>query len=165
MSDSSFNKYFILAKKNRLLSPEVILSLIYLLVLLRFYIINYYVPDFRGYASWPISNLETYNGYSSLFIQICGFISLAPRFMTVLCLVMLSCSLFFIARGSYYFLYNQGHIKYYLSLIAIYSAGIWYYFYGKTFYDFPFAAISFGILFLIVSKIYVKISQGRLSEN
>lgn len=58
------------------------------LCLLRFYIIDYYVPDFRLYSHWPLYDYTSRDGYSSLWIQICGLITMAPRQMTVLCLLI-----------------------------------------------------------------------------
>ncbi len=130
-----------------------VLPLIYFIFSIRYYLIEYYVYDFSLYASWPTMNYMAKDGYSSLWIWICSFVSWMPRQMTLLCLCLLTLTLLHFSLLIYQ-LFEEKGFRFYLCLAILYSCSIWYYYYGKIFQDFPFTAYSYSICILILNKMF-----------
>ena len=138
--------------KNWEISVNSFLAVLYFARMLRFYLTDYYVPDFSLYHSFALQHLKAKDGFSSLFILLSALLGSYPKQMTVLCLVLLALSLFNI--GFFAVKIMEGDKwKTTLALLLLYSSGIWYYFYGKTFYDFPFSAFTYSLCLLCVVKI------------
>ena len=70
-----------------------ILGLIYFIFLLRYYLINYYVPDFRLYFSMAFDGAKAKDGFSSLFIWIAGLSATLPKQITLFTLILMSLSM------------------------------------------------------------------------
>lgn len=136
-----------------------VLGCLYFLLLLRFYLIEYYVPDFRAYSIWAKTGVLAHGGYSSLFIWFSAFLASMPKFMTVFSLLLLTLSIvntaFFIKS-----LFKEINLFYYICISLLYSCSVFYYFYGKIFYDFPFTAFSYSVSLLILKRLYEALENG-----
>ena len=135
---------------------------LYFLFLLRFYLIDYQVPDFRLYGSMAVANRKAADGFSSLFIA--AISRIAPKAITVLCLSLLSAGIFnllFFYLNAFY----KNFRRFIFVLLLTFSCGCWYYFYGKIFYDFPFSAFSYSLCLLQVGKIIAKNRNGESAEK
>ena len=88
------------------------LGLVYFVFLLRYYLINYYVPDFRLYFSMAFDGAKARDGFSSLFIWIAGLSATIPKQLTIFILILMSLSMiqfsFFIK-----FIFNKKNKHYY----------------------------------------------------
>ena len=137
------------------LSVSLMLCAGYFFAMLRFYLIEYHVPDFRLYGSMAVGNRKAADGFSSLFIWFAAISRIMPRTVAVACLFMLSASIFnflaFYIRSFYTSLR-----RFFLVLCMMFSCGIWYYFYGKIFYDFPFSVFTYSLCLVQIAKIIEK---------
>lgn len=147
-------------KTNRQLIVPALLAVVYFFFMLRFYLIDYEVPDFRLYASFAQQGLPAKDGFSSAFIFMSGLSSFMPRFMTFLCLVMLALSLFFICLFCYRQLWTDTG-TYWLMILTIFLSGSWFYFYGKIFYDFPFSVFTFTVAMLAFSRFIDSVESNK----
>lgn len=125
----------------------------YFLFLFRFYNIEYYVPDFRGYNLMAARNHKAADGFSSLFIWMASLCSIMPKFMTFASLAMLCFSIFNILLF-YYDIFWENMQKFVLAIVICMSCGAWYYFYGKVFYDVPFSVFNYSLCLLAFAKLY-----------
>lgn len=125
-----------------------LISIIYFVILIKYYLIDYYVPDFRLYISFSNGNLPAKDGFSSMFLLITGLATLMPKFMHVLSLLLLSISIFLL--GIFYNNFAKKNILY--PIIFMISMGCWYYFYGKIYYDFPFAIFTYSLSLYFLGK-------------
>ena len=142
------------------LAVTAVFCLAYFFFMLRFYIIDYNVPDFRLYGSFAEQNFKAKDGFSSLFIWIAGISRIMPKFITISCLLLLTGSIFnFVLFYVRCFFVSLKRFSFVLALT--FSCGCWYYFYGKIFYDFPFSAFSFSLCLWQVSEIIVKNRNGK----
>jgi membrane protein len=130
-------------------------GLIYFILLLPYYLIDYYVPDFRLYFSMASDGAKARDGFSSLFIWFAGLATSIPKQLTVFCLILMSLSIiqisFFIK-----FLFKEKKYLYCISILTLYSSCCFYYFYGKIFYDFPFTVFTYSLCLLILKKLMIK---------
>jgi len=147
--------------KNRLDKEKIFLAAIaaiYFFALLKYYLIDYNVPDFRLYFSMALQGAKAKDGFSSLFIWIASFAASSPRALILCCLVLMSLSLvnisFFI-----YGLLKENKLLRWMSIFLLYSGGCFYYVYGKLFYDFPFTAFTFSLCLLTLLKIYTRLEK------
>lgn len=128
------------------------LAIIYFLILIRYYLIDYFVPDFRLYFNMALSGAKAKDGFSSLFIWFAAFAAQMPRQLTVFCLVLMTLAVLntslFIKK-----IFKKLNFYYYTSIIVLYSCCVFYYFYGKVFYDFPFTAFTYSLCLMILSKL------------
>lgn len=125
----------------------------YLFLLFRFYQIEYYAPDLRLYVSMAQQNNKAADGFSSLFIWLASLCSMMPEFMTYLCLAMLCFSIFGFLIFYYVVLWENIQ-KFILVTLICLSCGVWYYFYGKLFYDIPFSVFNYSLCLLAFMKLY-----------
>ena len=132
-----------------------ILGLIYFVLLLPYYLIDYYVPDFRLYFSMAFDGAKARDGFSSLFIWFAGLATSIPKQLTVFCLVLMSLSIIQISFFIKFFFKRRKYL-YYVSILTLYSSCCFYYFYGKIFYDFPFTAFTYSLCLLILKKLITK---------
>ena len=100
------------------------LGLVYFVFLLRYYLINYYVPDFRLYFSMAFDGAKARDGFSSLFIWIAGLSATIPKQLTIFILILMSLSMiqfsFFIK-----FIFNKKNKHYYwITILLLYSCCI-----------------------------------------
>ena len=137
-----------------------VLCLLYFLFLLRFYICDYFVPDEGLYFSFANQGRKAQDGFSSLFLLFSGFLSVMPRIWNVGCLVLLTLSLFSI--GYFYIsTFSNGLGGDLIVFATLFGSSIWYYFYGKLFYDFPFAAFSYSLAMLAFGKALQRYRDGK----
>ena len=137
------------ALKERLIENWVyiigVISLAYFIAISQFYTINYYVPDFYGYMAMITKTGKPLpvDAFSSLFVTISPLAYVFPFILTIMSLVFLTLSLFLFN----YVFYKFKKIDLFdniVFLVASFSSGCWYYFYGKIYYDFPYTALSFS---------------------
>lgn len=135
--------------------PEIwFLCLIYFLCLLPIYLFPYYVPDFFLYHRFGQWYLAAQDGFSSLFIQIAALPLFLAVPLHVLCLLCMTFSL-----GTFMYFGKKmvsGVLNQVLITAAIFSCGIWYYFYGKLFYDIPFSLLSMSLTLLLLLHYHEK---------
>ena len=142
------------------LCAAAVLCFLYFLFLFRFYLIEYYVPDFSLYGYMAASNRKSADGFSSLFIWVAGISRFMPNLVVFTCLFMLATSLFNIL--SFYircFYINVTRFVFYT--VALFSTGTWYYFYGKVFYDFPFSAFTYSLCLWQMGKVILRWRQQK----
>jgi len=141
------------ALKERLIENWVyiigVISLAYFIAISQFYTINYYVPDFYGYMAMITKTGKPLpvDAFSSLFVTISPLAYVFPFILTIMSLVFLTLSLFLFN----YVFYKFKKIDLFdniVFLVASFSSGCWYYFYGKIYYDFPYTALSFSLALL-----------------
>lgn len=134
---------------------EYLLIIIYFIFLLPFYMNNWVVPDFVVYTSWAQSGVMGVDGYSALFILISGFATIAPRLIRIICLFLLCFSIYSMIYF-YRVIVCQVINNFYKNIVlcVVFSNGIWYYFYGKVFYDYPFLIGNFGLCLMLIVKVY-----------
>lgn len=117
-----------------------ILSALYFLFLYRFYIDIYDVPDYFLYNKLGDT---TKDSFSSLFVRISKLNITYPFFFHITSLFALTFTLF--TLNFLFHLKSKSYIDSLLFLVLSFSSGIWYYFFGKTYYDFPFTAFTFSL--------------------
>lgn len=119
----------------------------YFAALYPFYAIDYFVPDHFLYYGFALAGLPAKDGFSSLFLVIAGMLGRAPVFLNLLVLVFLAMSLigFGIAAGRL----GLSKSAFALAVLLPVSTSCFYYFYGKTFYDFPFIAVVYAVALLL----------------
>ncbi len=124
-------------------------SLTYFIAMSQFYIVSYYVPDFYGYMAMIIKAEKPLpvDAFSSLFVTISPLAYAFPFVLTIMSLVFLTLSLF-LFNYVFYKLKKTDLFDYIVFLVASFSSGCWYYFYGKIYYDFPYTALSFSLALL-----------------
>lgn len=133
-------------RRDRFCTLAFSLSLLYVICLFPVYINDFYVPDMRLYSSFAAQGRAAKDGFSSLFVAIAGLINLWPSGLLICCLLSLAICMFLLAYF-YRKLFSKGNWQIDLSVVAmIYSCSIWYYLYGKLFYDFPLTAMNLSII-------------------
>ncbi len=131
-------------------TAAIIFSILYFIFLWPFYSARWYVPDFFLYHSFAQNGIIARDGFSSLFVLIA---SLPLKYALSLHIASLACMA--ISLGMFlYFSYCIVETKYHrlLAFGAILSCGIWYYFYGKQFYDLPFSMLCLSLLLYFILK-------------
>lgn len=116
-------------------------SCLYIALLLRFYLVRYDVPDYFLYHRFGREGLPAKDGFSSLFVLLATY---DTRYPLVYHLVPLFC------LGTALFALNFAFrplpwVERTLLLGFSVSSGIWYYFAGKVFYEFPFIALCLSL--------------------
>jgi hypothetical protein len=140
-----------------------ILTVFYFLFSLKYYIKEYEIPDFFMYSGfWASNGPFPKDGFSSLFCLVSAFAVKHTHFFEFISLLLLASSilvLLFLYRGRSVF----DRVLYAISIL---SFGIWWYFYGKVYYDFPFIAFNYSLL-LLFSQNYLKpfVHFRRLSRK
>lgn len=117
-----------------------------------FYSIDYFVPDFRLYNSMAAVNQKAADGFSSLFIWLASLGSIMPECMNFVSLLIMSLAIFNIMLFYFEILW-ENIFKFLLALVLCISCGVWYYFYGKIFYDVPFSVFSYSLCLLALGKV------------
>ncbi len=119
----------------------------YFWFLLPFYTLDYYVPDYFLYWHYGHINVPAADAFSSLFFDLSRWILPFPKWAYILALSCLTGSIFIIVSSFRQWLARVAADDYwaYLFLSATFTFGIWFYFYGKLFYEFPFTAITFSL--------------------
>lgn len=139
----------------------VFLGMFYFLVLLRYYLIDYHVPDFMNYFNMALRGVKAQDGFSSLFLWFAAFTACMPTVMAIFSLLLMAIAMvnisFFIKS-----LFQEGDLYYYISIVVLYSCCAFYYFYGKIFYDFPFTAFTYSVCLLVAQKMYSQLEKGSL---
>lgn len=134
---------------------EYFCVIIYFVFLFPVYLNDWVVPDFTLYSGFAQAGLKAKDGFSTLFLFIAGFSTISPKLICVICLGLLGLGIF---SFIYFYKNNMGEklppVCSYLFLFILFSSGIWYYFYGKIFYEFPFIIANYGICLILMSKIY-----------
>lgn len=134
---------------------EYLFIAIYFFFLLPIYLDSWVVPDFRAYSGFAQTGLTAKDGFSTLFLFIAGLSTITPKLICILCLFLLCLGMI-----SFIYFYNENIddklplIFKNLFIITLFSDGIWYYFYGKIFYEFPFIIGNYGICLVLMSKVY-----------
>jgi hypothetical protein len=130
----------------------VTITTLYSVFLSRFYFIPYCVPDYHMYYFFGTLNLPAKDGFSSLFLWLASFSARYHTFFQLITLLMLTLSLFILNYVFHKMLSNTSLLPRCLMLGLSFSAGCWYYIYGKTFYDFPFIAFTYAVCFYTLFK-------------
>lgn len=121
--------------------------------LYQFYSIAYFVPDFRLYNSMAADNRKAADGFSSLFIWLASLCSIMPEFMNVMSLLIMSLAIFNILLF-YHGMFWENMFKSALAMTLCMACGVWYYYYGKIFYDVPFSVFSYSLCLLAFMKVF-----------
>ena len=120
----------------------------YFIFLLPFYTFEWYVPDFFLYHSFGQKAIIAHDGFSSLFVLIAALPLKYAGLLHIFCLAAMSVSLgtllYFSSR-----ILRENHNRL-LAAGAVLSCGIWYYFYGKQFYDLPFSMLSLSVTLWLI---------------
>lgn len=119
----------------------LITSALYFLFLYRFYIDIYDIPDYFLYNDGLGDTAK--HGFSSLFVWISKFNTIYPFAFKIFSLFALTFSLFTI--NFLFYLKSKSYVDSLLFFVFSFSSGIWYYFFGKIYYDFPFTAFTFAL--------------------
>lgn len=129
----------------------LVVPVIYFVIMLPHYVMDYYVPDFTAYCSAAINGNPTYDGFSSMFMLLSGIATISPRFITVLCLILMTLALFHLLNFFRQVL-CKNMIQFIMALVMVISCGLWYYFYGKVFYDWPFTIYTYSVCLFSLQK-------------
>lgn len=137
------------------------LGIVYFFLVLWFYISQYHAFDDIYYYSMAAAGEKAKDGFSSLFLSFAAFGAHMGIQLQILCLLLITGALinisFFISS-----LFLEPGPYYYISLVFLYSCGIFYYVYGKHLYDFPFTAFNYSLCLLGLCKLNNGLKQ---SEN
>lgn len=132
----------------------------YFLISVRYYLIDYYVPDFRLYFRMALGGAKAKDGFSSLFIWFAAFAADKAKQLTFFCLILMTLSMInmslFIKS-----LFDRINIYFYVSILLLYSCCAFYYYYGKLFYDFPFTFFTYSICLLVVAKLFKELEDSK----
>lgn len=134
-------------------------ALLYFMFMFQFYNIEYFAPDHALYAGQ--AGFKATAGFSSLYCFLSLFIESYPKQTTIMCLVLLTLALFNFGYFSLKML-NGDRSKIILAFLFIYSSGIWFYFYGKLFSEFPFGVASYSLCLLATIKIIKDVYNPKL---
>lgn len=141
-------------RQDRFCTLALGLSFLYVVCFFPVYLNDFYVPDMRLYSSFVQGGNVSRDGFSSLFIAISGLINLWPSGLQILCLLSLASCMFFLAYF-YRKLFSHNDRKIDILVVAmIYSCSIWYYLYGKLFYDFPLTAANLSAVLYLITRIW-----------
>ncbi|MDR2007955.1 MAG: hypothetical protein LBQ34_03165 [Alphaproteobacteria bacterium] len=140
-------------KNNKFLYSSLLVSAIYFIFMIKFYLLNYYVPDYLLYVSFGLNNLPSKDSFSSLFIKIVqyGTIKEYAIFLHIFSLFSLTLTIFSFLYF-FYKVYQPNFKTFCVAILGVVSCGVWYYIYGKLVYDFPFSAISYAFCLIFLSK-------------
>lgn len=126
------------------------LCCLYFALLLRFYLVRYDVPDYFLYHRFGVQGLAAKDGFSSLFVWLSTYNTRFPLAYHVVPLACLSAALFSL---NYAFQRSvRGSVARKLFLGVSFSSGIWYYFAGKVYYEFPFVALCVALSLLAIAR-------------
>ncbi|MGN1167354.1 MAG: hypothetical protein ACI4S2_13110 [Lachnospiraceae bacterium] len=139
-------------------------GIVYFLLMFRFYMVDYDVPDFRLYESFYEDCYLAKDGFSTLFIWIAHFAITHPRRLTVFCLLLMSFAFINMLIGVS-MLFKEKIFKWLLGVIFSVVCGCWYYFYGKIFYDFPFSAYTYSVGFVLVIDLLRELESNQKNEK
>lgn len=134
---------------------------VYFGFLLKYYLVDYNTPDFKLYYDMSSAGKLAQDGFSSLFIWFASFGGACYKQLNVFSLLLMTLALLntsFFING----MFVNKNIHYAVSLMTLYSCSIFYYFYGKIFYDFPFTAFCYSLCLLITLKLFKAI---KIDEN
>ena len=120
----------------------------YFVFLLPFYTSGWYVPDFFLYHSFGQQAIIAHDGFSSLFVLIAALPLKYAKMLHIFCLGAMSVSLGTLLYFSSQILHENFNRL--LAGLAVLSCGIWYYFYGKQFYDLPFSMLSLSLTLWLI---------------
>lgn len=138
--------------------------ILYFFCLYRFYNIDYFVPDFSLYQSMAVANRKAADGFSSLFIWISSLCSIMPGFINFISLLMMCLAVFNIMLFYYVFFWENLQ-KFIFVVVTCMSCGVWYYFYGKVFYDIPFSVYNYSLCLLIFIKVIYNREDGGRAQR
>ncbi len=132
----------------------ILIPVLYAVAMLQFYNVDYFVPDYHLYYEFGKQHLWAKDGFSTLFLLISGLVNISPTKIHLVPLLLmtfsLGCFIYFlsvIVKQSKFFI---------VGLVGIVSVGVWYYIYGKLFYDIPFTLAFYGISLILVAEMYRK---------
>lgn len=137
----------------------------YFIFLRPFYLRAYEVPDYFEYYGMGHEQYPAMDGFSSLFIKIASY---SLSHYQTLHYVMLAFLSFAITISNYTFIsYCKNTYKRFFFLFFSFSISSWYYFDGKIFYEFPFIAFNFAILFWLIAPLFFNAPQkdSKLAIN
>lgn len=131
---------------------------IFLLVWQKF---DYFVPDFRLYASFGKLNLPAKDGFSSLFVKLSSYILDGYASLFIVGSILLMSIGMYLFLSSFFLLIENKYNRL-LSVLVVANAGFWYYIYGKVYYDFPFTlALASLLLFSLCHWIKSEFPHGK----
>jgi len=128
----------------------LVFSILYFLFLKKYYFISYEIPDYFLYYDFGIRNLPARDGFSSLFILIAS--KLIDSFVLIHCLMLLMMTMSLAIFCFGFFRISKSLLARFIFIFFIFSMGCWWYFYGKIFYEFPFIAFVYSIIFYCSSR-------------
>lgn len=121
------------------------LTCAYFVFLKPFYLREYEIPDYFVYYNFWQDRLPAKDGFSSLFILLSSTLISKYTLMHYMMLIMMAGSLLIFNIG--FLRLTTNSLERLIFIFFTYSMGCWYYFYGKVFYEFPFIALNFSVLF------------------
>lgn len=136
---------------------------IYLICMKDFYFSIWQVPDFGAYAGFAQANLKAHDGFSSLFIFLSGLLTFLPMQIKISCLVFQTSAM----SALFYFYYHivkkdKGlHVEDVLAILITAFSSLWYYGYGKVYYDIPFTMVTFAVCLYILTRGILAYRQGN----
>lgn len=138
-----------------------ILGCAYFWFLQPFYIREYEVPDYFAYYNFWLDRFPAKDGFSSLFLIISSEAIANYTSLHYWMLVLMTGAL--LITGAALYKLTPILVERLIILLFLFSMGCWYYFYGKIFYEFPFIAINFAILFYLSAPLLSNNDQVRHS--
>jgi hypothetical protein len=145
-----------LMKLNQFPTIQYLPVLLFLVVTYVLFLSQYYydiadIPDFFLYNYFANQGLRPVDGFSSLFMYLSQFIVANPDAFRMAALFSLATSIFIM---NYLFFKQSDSKRATILFVAFnFSCGIWYYFFGKVFHDFPFVALSASLALLAFSYV------------
>lgn len=120
-------------------------SFAYFYFLQNYYIREYEVPDYFHYYRFSVENLPARDGFSSLFILISS--QLIKYYSLIHYLILLGMALALTVFNFGFFRLSKDFVLRCLFIAFNFSLGCWWYFYGKVYYEFPFIALIYSLIF------------------
>lgn len=155
-----FRNKFNLFSGRRFFYLNLFVLALYIKFAIPFYSLAYEVPDYFKYYGFAKEHFPARDGFSSLFILISshlinsyGLIHWSMLFLIAISLWLLNFTFSIVCKSG---------IKRFLFIVFTYSLGCWYYWYGKTFYEFPFIVFTYTVM-LYLAKDFL-IEEAHLTQ-
>lgn len=139
----------------------LLIAVIYFFSMLKYYQLDYFAPDFRLYAVNAVNGQPAFTGFSSLFMLLAGLGTFIPEALHFFCLALIAVSIYNIL-AFYDRVFAPTNRNFAIFIAIMMSCCVWYYFYGKLFYEWPFTIYTYSICLMLLGKALI---NGRAGLN